>query len=637
MFELNSKIIDKNKGNTLIKKTISLENNLDCFIHIESKSKNFADSLLNSIVDNILDKISISNTYGDFSTALENINSFIKAWNTDKTDRETASVIISVLNENSFIFSNIWKAAAYLISRQDELVTLTDTKENKNDFSYISNGELRNNEIIIISTQNILDYLSPSDVLDGLDNKKDLSHFTDNISSIFDAEILGENILYSSFKYNNWEDQDEWVENEYIKYIQDKYYLFLDTAIIKRILAYWLKMKDSIISQSKSVKNALFILWISLCVYFLYSTLLNIVSVATNDKQKIQTVNDLEQANTFIRQASRNVANSNAFEENITAAEWIITKVKEQKIYLWDLEKMQNDIHILKKQFNKIETFETSPENEIYTWNFDNFVKIVKNKLQPYIIEKKSITWPINGWNKAQKYTNTQLDIDEFFVDATIIWDNIYLNTNKSKIVRFAKTWHFSFMDVSGQDQWQSNKLISSYGSNIYLVDDKKAQIYKHSLSGNTFSKAKEYLNNEDVQAIWKILSIAIDGGFYILKDDLSMQKFFASPKYEMMWITLNKLPKNYKKEILDSKIEIKTRAELNHVYMLLNNKIFVFKPNSRNYKDTNSLTYIWQIEGNWEKIKDFYVNHDGKLWVINSKGIYDLSFEISDDKLIIR
>jgi hypothetical protein len=107
MFELNSKIIDKNKGNTLIKKTISLENNLDCFIHIESKSKNFADSLLNSIVDNILDKISISNTYGDFSTALENINSFIKAWNTDKTDRETASVIISVLNENSFIFSNI--------------------------------------------------------------------------------------------------------------------------------------------------------------------------------------------------------------------------------------------------------------------------------------------------------------------------------------------------------------------------------------------------------------------------------------------------------------------------------------------------------------------------------------------------
>jgi hypothetical protein len=91
------------------------------------------------------------------------------------------------------------------------------------------------------------------------------------------------------------------------------------------------------------------------------------VSVVTNDKQNIQTVNDLVKAKSFIRLASRNVANSNAFEENITAAESIITKVKEQEIYLDDLDKMQSDIHILNKQFNKIETFETNPENEIYT------------------------------------------------------------------------------------------------------------------------------------------------------------------------------------------------------------------------------------------------------------------------------
>jgi hypothetical protein len=107
MFEISSKIIDRNKGNILIKKTISLDNNLDCFIHIESKSKNFANGLLNSIVDNILDKISITNTYGDFSTALENINAFIKVWNTENSHPEIASVIISILHEHSFIFSNI--------------------------------------------------------------------------------------------------------------------------------------------------------------------------------------------------------------------------------------------------------------------------------------------------------------------------------------------------------------------------------------------------------------------------------------------------------------------------------------------------------------------------------------------------
>jgi hypothetical protein len=88
-------------------------------------------------------------------------------------------------------------------------------------------------------------------------------------------------------------------------------------------------------------------------------------------------------------------------------------------------------------------------------------------------------------------------------------------------------------------------------------------------------------------------LSIAIDGGFYILKDDLVVQKFFASPEYEMSGITLNNLPKNYKIENTDSKVEIKTRADLNYVYMLLNNKIFVFQPNSKRYRDVNALTYI--------------------------------------------
>lgn len=192
-------------------------------------------------------------------------------------------------------------------------------------------------------------------------------------------------------------------------------------------------------------------------------------------------------------------------------------------------------------------------------------------------------------------------------------------------------------MDVKEQAQWNDSKIIKSYASNIYLVDSKKAQIYKHTLSGNSFSKAQEYLNLDDVNAIGEILSIAIDGGFYILRNDLVVQKFFASPEYEMAGISLNNLPKNYKIEDENAKVEIKTRSDLNYVYMLLNNKIFVFQPNSKNYRDVTSLNYIGQIDGGTNQIKDFYINHDAELWIINDKGIYDLRFEISDDKLIIR
>jgi hypothetical protein len=77
------------------------------------------------------------------------------------------------------------------------------------------------------------------------------------------------------------------------------------------------------------------------------------------------------------------------------------------------------------------------------------------------------------------------------------------------------------------------------------------------------------------------------------MKDNLMVQKFFASPKYEMVNIVMNNLPKNYILGDTNSKVELKARSDLNYIYILLNNKIFVLEPNSRNYRDVTSLTYI--------------------------------------------
>ena len=125
MFDLSSKIINKEKQNHIIKKNISLDTNLDCFIHIDSDSKNFSEAFLNKVVDHIIDKISIKNTYWDFSIALENINAFIKAWNIDNTEKQSANVLIWILHNNNFIFSNIGHASAYWINKNQELISLT--------------------------------------------------------------------------------------------------------------------------------------------------------------------------------------------------------------------------------------------------------------------------------------------------------------------------------------------------------------------------------------------------------------------------------------------------------------------------------------------------------------------------------
>jgi hypothetical protein len=63
--------------------------------------------LLNNILDYIIDKISKKNAYNDFSIALESINSFMKKWEAEPEKVIHSDIIISILNDNNYIFSNI--------------------------------------------------------------------------------------------------------------------------------------------------------------------------------------------------------------------------------------------------------------------------------------------------------------------------------------------------------------------------------------------------------------------------------------------------------------------------------------------------------------------------------------------------
>jgi hypothetical protein len=220
-------------------------------------------------------------------------------------------------------------------------------------------------------------------------------------------------------------------------------------------------------------------------------------------------------------------------------------------------------------------------------------------------------------------------------VDATFMWEELYLLTSSSKVVKFTKNWYFSYIDVAWQKIWEKAKKITSFTTSIYLVWEDN-QLYKHPIYLNSFKSWEWYLKSEDLSQIWEILSISIDWGVYILKKDLSIIKFYSNP-YRIEKITINKLPKNYNIKNSKNIVDIKTKPDLNYFYMLLNNKIWVFKPDTTNYKNTKSLTYIWQIEWDEKEIKDFEINHDWEIVILNEKWLYKVTFEISDDKLTLR
>jgi hypothetical protein len=87
MFEIQSEKLQFQKDNLILQKNISLDTDLDCFIILSSKNHNLCELIMKNSLDYIIDKISITETYEDFSIALENINAFLKTWKID-TDKE---------------------------------------------------------------------------------------------------------------------------------------------------------------------------------------------------------------------------------------------------------------------------------------------------------------------------------------------------------------------------------------------------------------------------------------------------------------------------------------------------------------------------------------------------------------------
>jgi len=94
MFEIIVKKVDFEKQNTIIKRNINLDNNLECFILISSSSQKLAENLLNNTLEYLIDKISKTDTYNDFMIALEHINLYIKNWKQDQEQKDELDMII---------------------------------------------------------------------------------------------------------------------------------------------------------------------------------------------------------------------------------------------------------------------------------------------------------------------------------------------------------------------------------------------------------------------------------------------------------------------------------------------------------------------------------------------------------------
>lgn len=634
MFSFDTKEIemDANK-NFIVTKKIEIDKNLDCFLLLSSNNKKLVQPIMNKIVDLVLDHVSLKDTYNSFSIALENVNFFIKNIRKKEECEEDISMILWVLENNTLHFSKIGQASAYLINKENDVIEITENNEKMETFEFISSGILSNTEKVIFSNIRLEWFVNESD-FEELSQLESIEKINQNIVEIAREEKISDNLKLLTFEYS-WDETTpiKKINPEKIKHL---FYRLFDNYLSKEIFARVLLLKEKIEAKGKIVKNTLFVSGILVSAVLLFKIIsLGIGTGVESSTEDYKT--KLLNAKEYVKIANQNFSNPEAFDFNMTQAETLVNEVKQKQLFLNDVDAILTDISLAKKQFNGIETFETTAANMIFKWDFKDGIRVLEMNKKLYVLGKSALYGPVNpGW-EIQTHIFQELDIKDEFLDATVAGENIIIHTQKGRMIRFTKDGKFAYVNVLEQNNWDTSKFIESYNGNIYITNKDSNQVFMHSPALGSFNTGIPYLNDADSKMMGNILSIGIDGGIYILKNDLKLYKFFRSPKYRLESIVLNKLPKNYAIENNNTHVKIITKPTLNNIYFHLNNKIWIFKPNTRLTADVKSLEYLGQIEGKNEAFISFEVLRDGEITILTKSWIYKLNFESKDGTLLIR
>ena len=253
--------------------------------------------------------------------------------------------------------------------------------------------------------------------------------------------------------------------------------------------------------------------------------------------------NKLIEAKQILDRSSRDIANKDAFKDNISKAESLIFEVRDQKLFSNDVKNLLSQISVLKKQLNGIETYSLDGHPEAYHFEAGTFqpIELFENANKLYFVGKNGIYGPYVAGTTPKK---APFPDGEEAISADITPEGIiYVLTKTNRVIRYSKNV-FSYVSVEGQSTWEPSSKIRTFIGNIYLLSADGTQIFKHKPSVNGFT-GKSPIIDGGVKGN-TLLDFALDGGFYIIKNDLLFEKIFTAPAFSRKGLILNKLPDNY-------------------------------------------------------------------------------------------
>lgn len=618
--------------NLVSSKKIAIDINLEWIIQISFHDKNISEIIEKLIIDMFITKIDkYWDVYNSFSLILEKLNkelrNLAKNYNLDNIN-----IFLWIVQWDVFHFSILWNYSIYLI-KNNKIVDIADWMQWKNlEFSYISSWNVNIWDMIFLSNLNLLDYITKDDIFEII--KTDKIDKLEIIEQILSQEAVSEQ--YNIISISNTTEKPKEVKNIAINVVKEKFISIADKikgnekvgTVIEQI-------KSKIDLKNKYVYLTFLSIGVLVSIGLLYAVIGSILSGQIEKSMPEQYKNKLIEAKLILERTNKDIWNKEVFDANIKKAEDIIFEVRWKNVFLNDVNKLLDYISLLKKQSNWIETFVLSDDKqEIAFKNIDfSIVWIFELNKKYYFVWKNSLIGPYIKWENPKTYNYPDWE-EVISADITPEW-YIYLMTKTSRILQFYKQ-EFKYVNVEWQKTWENWVEIKCYNSNIYVLWDKLNQIYRHKPSVNGFSAKAPLIDEKDSKTLI-MNDFAIDGWFYVFKKDLSIDKFFSSPSYNNKSIVINWI-KNTTYENKSSIVpKIFVWQNLNYIYILMDNKIWIFEPDSKSYKDVKGVKYIWQLEPSEWLVNSIFVPKDWTIFIWNKKWAYLIHFEVSDNKVIVR
>lgn len=405
----------------------------------------------------------------------------------------------------------------------------------------------------------------------------------------------------------------------------------------------WIKNrigKYTIGIDKQKTRTGFLVLGIIVSIWLLYAIISSLFSSQLAGVVPEVYKDKLLQAQTAIEDASRNMGNQDVFNADMDKATNLILAVQAQKLFLSDTQKLLANISALRKQVSGVESFTLSSTNLMYS--FQNakstfgLVAILQINKQWYFVGQNSITGPyIAGSGPAKTYPYPD---GEEAVSADTNENGIEILTKSNRMLNFNKG-QINYQTVEMQQTWEPSSVIHTYNSNVYLLSNgsgNTAQIFKHRPGVSGFASKNGIIPQADTKGLG-LLDFAVDGGFYLLKNDLTIDRVMTAPQYSKNSVILNKLPKEDYKQTLPMSPKLFVGNNLSYVYLLLDGDIWIFQPDSKSFKDVRSLTYIGRLNAANSTLKTIAVPTDGTILVGDANGVYTVQFEINNGKIIIR